>query len=336
MLAKNLPKASNFYINYFILNGAAVASQRIFNIAAVSIYIVLGKVLDNTPRKMYNRYTKVTGLQWGSLYPKFTNLAVIAISYSCIAPLTLAFATIGFYFLSLAFRYTVIFSSDTTVIDTQGRAYVKALSQLTTGIYLAEICLIGLFAIASGSTATASGPLALEVALLVVTSVYHIALDRAVSHLAQNSECDDPTNNLADINHTEEPETNERSLLTATGHRASHANASWFFRMLRAPTTPHFAEHLQSPGPAYSEATRRKAYLHPAITSQPPQIWIVHDEVGVSRREKNMAPEDVTVTDKAAWWDESGNLTTSWTGQEERGEENNEREAPIWQPKIYY
>ena len=32
---------------------------------------------DKTPRKMYKRYVTLSGLGWGSVYPSFTNLAVI-------------------------------------------------------------------------------------------------------------------------------------------------------------------------------------------------------------------------------------------------------------------
>jgi hypothetical protein len=77
LLAKNLPKASNFYISYFILFGLMTAAMQLLNIAPLLFFLVLGKILDKTPRKMYNRYVNLGGLGWGSLYPKFTNLGVI-------------------------------------------------------------------------------------------------------------------------------------------------------------------------------------------------------------------------------------------------------------------
>lgn len=77
LLASNLPKASNFYINYFVLYGMAVASKALLNIAAVVLYHLLGKFLDKTPRKMYNRYLTLPSMSWGKIYPVFTNLGVI-------------------------------------------------------------------------------------------------------------------------------------------------------------------------------------------------------------------------------------------------------------------
>jgi hypothetical protein len=77
LLATNLPKASNFYISYFILFGLTTAALQLLNIVPLLFFLFLGKFLDKTPRKMYNRYVNLGGLGWGSLYPKFTNLGVI-------------------------------------------------------------------------------------------------------------------------------------------------------------------------------------------------------------------------------------------------------------------
>ena len=77
LLAENLPKASNFYISYFILFGLLNAAMQLLQIAPLLFFLVLGNILDKTPRKMYNRYVNLGGLGWGALYPKFTNLGVI-------------------------------------------------------------------------------------------------------------------------------------------------------------------------------------------------------------------------------------------------------------------
>lgn len=77
LLAQNLPKASNFYISFFILFGLMNSAMMMLNIVPLLLFIILGKLLDKTPRKMYNRYVNLGGLGWGSLYPKFTNLGVI-------------------------------------------------------------------------------------------------------------------------------------------------------------------------------------------------------------------------------------------------------------------
>lgn len=87
LLATSLPKASNFYIAFFILQGLSISAGQLVQIAGLVLYKVLGFFLDNTPRKMWRRWGGLSGLGWGTVFPVYTNLAVIAITYSIIAPL---------------------------------------------------------------------------------------------------------------------------------------------------------------------------------------------------------------------------------------------------------
>jgi hypothetical protein len=80
LLAENLPKASNFYICYFILQGLGIAAGNLLNIGALVMFTVVGKFLDKTPRKMFKRFITLSGLGWGSMYPKFGNLGIIGMS----------------------------------------------------------------------------------------------------------------------------------------------------------------------------------------------------------------------------------------------------------------
>ena len=77
LLAKNLPRASNFFISFIILQGMMIAALQVLNIVPLLFFLVLGKILDTTPRKMFNRYTTLGGIGWGSLYAKIANLVVI-------------------------------------------------------------------------------------------------------------------------------------------------------------------------------------------------------------------------------------------------------------------
>lgn len=77
LLAQNLPKASNFYIAYFVLIGLMTAALQFLNVVPLLFTMILGKILDTTPKKMFNRYVTLAGLGWGSFYPKMTLLGVI-------------------------------------------------------------------------------------------------------------------------------------------------------------------------------------------------------------------------------------------------------------------
>lgn len=80
LLAENLPKASNFFISYLILQGLGIAASQLLNVGALVMLTVVGKFLDKSPRKMFRRYITLGGLGWGDLYPKVGNLGIIGTS----------------------------------------------------------------------------------------------------------------------------------------------------------------------------------------------------------------------------------------------------------------
>lgn len=84
LLATSLPKASNFYLSYFIIQGLAIVASKLLRIVGLIVFFALSKILDNTPRKMYKRWYTLTSIGWGTLVPIYTNLLVIgAYPYFC-------------------------------------------------------------------------------------------------------------------------------------------------------------------------------------------------------------------------------------------------------------
>ena len=77
LLAESIPKVSNFYISYFILQGLTFSAAALLQITGLIVSKILGKLLDNTPRKMYKRWSTLAGLGWGTVFPVVTNLCVI-------------------------------------------------------------------------------------------------------------------------------------------------------------------------------------------------------------------------------------------------------------------
>lgn len=180
ILASNLPKASNFYISYFIVQGLSIAASVISQAAGFVIFTLLYKYLTGTPRGLYNKWAKLSAISWGSTLPVYTCITVIAIVYAVIAPLCLGFSTVGMALFYFAWRYNVLFVTDTG-IDTRGLIYPRAIKQLFTGIYLSEICLIGLF-----GASVAIGPLVLMVVFTIFTVLFHMSLNNALDPLLYN------------------------------------------------------------------------------------------------------------------------------------------------------
>ena len=81
LLAENLPKASNFYISYFILQGLAIASGSLAQVVEILLFLALGKLLDSTPRKKFKRFVELSGIGWGTEFPVYTLLTVIGESF---------------------------------------------------------------------------------------------------------------------------------------------------------------------------------------------------------------------------------------------------------------
>lgn len=299
LLAKNLPKASNFYLTYFILQGLGTASNNVLNYSDLLSYLFSYHIMGKTPRQKYTAYTKMKGISWFIVYPKFTNLAVIAIAYSCIAPLVLGFAAAGIFFFYLSYRYNLLYVIQVKT-ETRGESYTRALQHLMTGVYLAELCLIGLFG-AKG----AAGPSTLMTVFLVATAIHHYTVNTYLGPLEHYL----PVDVLS-----EEGEDEEQPLLSeGVGGRNGNANPadrSHVYQLgegkvptvlldpLAAFVEPHiFASEealrpwLQDPEAEYDESNSysdeqlEKAYVNPAVTSKTPVVWLPKDRKGLSKHE---------------------------------------------------
>ncbi|KAL5402029.1 hypothetical protein PMIN06_002429 [Paraphaeosphaeria minitans] len=343
LLSANLPKASNFYISYFILFGLSSAAGSLLNIGGFVGIVLLGRILPGkTPRKVWQKLVKLSAPMWGSEFPKWTNLGVIALSYSGIAPLVLGFATVGFTLIYIAFRYNFLYCYETG-IDTQGQAYQRALRQLITGVYLSEGCLIGLFAIATGDNKMAAGPLAIECLLLALTIIGHLCLRAALTHHEARVAYTDPTPATAELELGLAADVTPEKPAAAPSSPAvtpKPTKIPAFLAKLINPernSTPVLSSKLdqfyhQPQEPLPVEIAKR-AYFNPAVTSPTPILWIVRDEMGISAREVRDSKKEVPgleITDEQAVFNEKNKV--SWVG----ADEGKATEAPIWEEKILY
>lgn len=335
LLANSLPKASNIYISYFVLQGLTLASGVISQVVGFVIFKLLYKFLTSTPRSMYQKWTNLSAISWGSVLPVFANIAVIAITYSMIAPLLLGFATIGLYLFYLAYRYNILFVTDSP-IDTKGLIYPRALQHLMTGVYLSQVCMIGLFGIA-----TSPGPLVLMVIFLIFTILFHMSMNSALGPLLYNL--------------PKSLEAEEESLMAqveegAHDGTAASPNEKVDSNGLATVPPPHkkpnfitkfFAPHIYTDyatlrrlvphdlldaNNLYSPETEQHAYYPPSVTARVPLIWIPRDEGGVSAQEVAHTNKFLPITDEGASIDEKNKLV--WDAEGTR--------PPIWEDKTYY
>ncbi|KUI54893.1 Uncharacterized protein RSN1 [Cytospora mali] len=330
ILASNLPKASNFYISYFIVQGLTVAASVISQVVGFVIFSLVYKFLAGTPRALYSKWANLSAISWGSTLPVYTNITVIAITYAAIAPLVLAWATLGMALFYFAYRYNILFVTDTK-IDTRGLIYPRALKQLFTGIYLSELCLIGLF-----GSSVAIGPLVLMIAFLVFTVLFHISLNNALDPLLYNlpqslmAEEEQRRLNLESSISNEKKQSNGSDSLSHTpGGQPKKAN--FLVKFLKPWVySDYFA--LRSYLPQYdinfglTEKHEEEAYFPPSVTAQPPLLWIPRDQAGVSAQEVAHTGKIIPITDEGCELNDKNKLVWDQDGAR----------PPLWEEKLIY
>ncbi|KAG9883890.1 DUF221-domain-containing protein, partial [Aureobasidium melanogenum] len=281
---------------------------------------------------MYKRWTSLASMSWGTVFPPYTNLFVIAICYAIIAPLVLIFAAIGLYLFYLAYRYNLLYVSNAN-IDTKGRVYPRALQQVFVGLYIAEFCLIGLFAIATGSSVGALGPLILMIIFLVFTALYHLALNAAleplINYLPKSLEAEERRLLNEDAN----AEKGEKGMVVDTNvdlGPSPHAKPSFWKKFLRPDIYTDYATMRRlvpkMVGIRYESEEEQDAYFNPAVTAQPQLLWIPRDPMGISRQEVRDTSKVIPITDEGATLDEKNKIV--WDAEDGR--------PPIWERPVYY
>lgn len=354
ILANNLPKASNFYISYFIVQGLSVSASVISQVVGFAMFTLMYKFMAGTPRALYNKWANLSAISWGSTLPVYTNITVIAITYAAIAPLVLAWATIAMALFYFAWRYNVLFVTDTH-IDTRGQIYPRAIKQLFTGVYLSELCLIGLF-----GSAVAIGPLVLMVIFLIFTILFHISLTSALNPLLYNL----PQSLLA------EEEQRRLDLESSISNEKNQANGSGSLLVSQLNMVSIHVQPLSSHGPLtisqhsaggqqkkanflvkflkpwvyadyftlrsylpraeinfnVTEKLEEEAYFPPSVTSQSPLLWVPRDQAGVSAQEVAHTSKVIPITDEGCELNEKNKLVWDQDGAR----------PPVWEERVIY
>ena len=86
LVARNLPKASNYFFSYLAVQGFSVSASVLLQLGGLASWLLLAPVLDHTPRDRWNRQKRLHEQLWGTSVPLYTTLACIGASPStCVA-----------------------------------------------------------------------------------------------------------------------------------------------------------------------------------------------------------------------------------------------------------
>jgi hypothetical protein len=259
----------------------------------------------------------------------------------------LGWATIAMFFFYFAWRYNIFFVTDTQ-IDTRGLIYPTAIKQLFTGLYLAEVCMIGLF-----GSSIAPGPLILMVIFLIFTVLFHLSLNAALDPLlynlpltllaeeestrlldtekgaaASSAAIDGPIDLNGDgvVDHTETSVAHARDASKVTGKQGNVLTRflkPWIFADYTTLRNLVPRGVFLEP---YSADVAANAYHPPSVTSGTPLLWIPADLAGVSKQEIAHTSRVIPITDEGCELTEEGKL--NWDNEGSR--------PPVWEEKIYY
>ncbi|PNY28920.1 Uncharacterized protein RSN1 [Tolypocladium capitatum] len=340
ILGAVIPTSSNFYISYFMLQGLTIATSVVTQVVGMFVFRILYKYLTGTPRSMYTKWTSLSSILWGSLLPVYTNIICISIIFSVIAPFMLFWSTLALVLFHLAYRYNVLFVSETAV-DTQGQIYPRALKQLFVGVYIAEISMVGLFAVSK-----AAGPAALMAVFLIFSVLFQITMSRNLDPLlyglprsvqAQEQAIQERHSAAAPeegLSHAKD--SNESSEAAANGNgKNKGAKKGNFVTRFFKPWVYADYETLRKLMPLeddvdfekqYTEQVEAGAYFPPSVTSKVPTLWIPRDPAGVSAQEVALTSKVIPITDEGASLDDENNIV--WDTEGAR--------PPIWDEKVCY
>lgn len=80
LLALNIPKSSNYFFSYMILQAMSVSAGALVQIFGLISWFILAPIMDGTARKKWARTTNLAQMQWGTFFPVYTVLASIGMA----------------------------------------------------------------------------------------------------------------------------------------------------------------------------------------------------------------------------------------------------------------
>ncbi|KAJ5318613.1 hypothetical protein N7476_005033 [Penicillium atrosanguineum] len=146
LLAQNIPKSSNYFFSYMILQAMSVSAGALVQIAELVNWFFLAPIMDFTAREKWARMTNLNEINWDTFFPVYTTLASIGwsptspgsiaanqksqgIIYSIVAPVIIVFNITTFTLFWIVYRYNTLYVTGFR-IDTGGLLFPRAINQL--------------------------------------------------------------------------------------------------------------------------------------------------------------------------------------------------------------
>ena len=328
-LAQTLPRAANYFMSYVLVKALTGSSSALLQPVTLCAQL-LSDSRDITPRQKWQRQARFASIEWACLFPPLTNIAVIGIAFSVIAPMVLPFVLFAFVLYWFAHRYNVLYVYRYDY-ESGGRFFVAALNQLFTGLYVMELCLIGHFFVATdegGKSACVPHGIA-TIAVLALTAAYQVYMNRTFQSLmdylpvcggaCEEVSTDDQSRNQ---NRYDRGDPSERCRVDTPrirgrpGERSDagragceEGNQSTERRSSAEAAGYHVTERSGLTLRDIYESVDKIVWSY-ADTPQP-IIWIPRDEYGISADEilsTARRTDNIRMSDDGAWLDDAGKV----------------------------
>ena len=328
-LAQTLPKAANYFMSYVLVKALTGSSGALLQPITLSAQLI-SDYYDVTPRQKWQRQARFASIEWARLFPPLTNIAVIGIAFSVIAPLVLPFVSFAFALYWVAYRYNVLYVYRYDH-ESGGCFFVAALNQLFTGLYVMEVCLIGHFFVTGsdeGSPTCVPHGIAMII-VLVLTAAYQVFMNRTFRSLMEFLPVHGDV--YADVlavsqsedggrydqgERSDESEMGTPPVLKRPGE-SSRSGRSGHEKDHQATKYQASAKAIERPavernGLAFWEIHESADEMLRSYESAPKAIvWIPRDEYGISTDEIRNAAEgtdSIRMSDDGAWLDDEGKV----------------------------
>lgn len=219
--------------------------------------------------------------------------------YSVIAPLILLFSSITFGLLWVVYRYNLLYVTISRP-NARGLLYPIALNQLFTGVYVMELCMIGLFFLVRDdhNRATCVGQAAIMIIAIMMTLGFQFLLNDAFAPLLRFM-----------------PHSEMREEQTAKCHGSKTTNHLQTNTASTKDLDGIFANmfhELQDSSADKSDALLSLAFQRGSLRVQRPVVWIPDDRLVISSDEISRVKQlysNVRISNEYAGLDEKGRLT---------------------------
>ncbi|KAI0366794.1 DUF221-domain-containing protein [Pilatotrama ljubarskyi] len=348
LLAQYLPKASNFFLTYIILQGLSGTASGFLQVVPLVLYYVKLFILGSTPRSIYQIKYTLRSVAWGTLFPSITLLVVITLAYSIISPIINGLSAVTFFLFYQMYKYLFLWQLDGQKTgETGGLFFPRAIQHLFVGLYLQQICLAALFFLSQDPDGNpgAIPEGALMIVLIAFTAFFHLIINNSygplthflpltlaeMTHGARDPNVAVATQELDDqtsIKGVPAKDVEKRSArkrtspsgsvdLTASGKAKGVVSIEDTERARAASAKPgapgvereEGAEDHVSSIRGVDEDAGPKDFYHPASIEPQPIIWLPRDPLGLGEAEERAIREaGIKVSTKDARMDEKGHV----------------------------